>query len=141
MKKKIKSKGVVLSGEYLYIPIEFRGKGLNLPALQVFSWVYGMYLNSEWVKISDSNLGNKLDLSRSSILRSKKELQDLGLIKVTSIPGGVSEYNVNIERIGEYFNLKIHEESSPAKNEKEVKKAKTKKQMSQANSGGMFKYE
>lgn len=139
--KRLKKDKLDLSKEYLCIPVDFRGKALSNSALQVLSWIYGMYLNSDWVKISDTSLGDKLDLSRISILRAKQELQELGLIRVTSTPGGMSEYQVQVRRMAEFFDRKFipAEEDAPANEKKH--KPKKKKAMPNAKGAGMFKYE
>lgn len=127
LERKRNKRRVDLKGGYLPIPNDFRGKGLTYPALMVFSWVYMMYLSSDWIKISNTNLAERLELPDKTFRRAKKELQDLGLIKVTSIPGGVSEYEVQIDRMCEFFNLK-EETSTPAgKENKSSQRKKTSK--------------
>lgn len=137
---------VVLSGEGVYVPIEFRKSKLSIPARDVFCWIWGMHLNSDWVKISNTNLGDKLNLSRITIIRAKQELQDLGLVDIITTPGakGISEYIVQEERVCEYFNLEMTEDDETptpkAKKKKANQSSHRGKKMPQAKTGGMFKY-
>jgi hypothetical protein len=50
----------------------------------------------------------------------QQPLQELGLVKITTIPGakGISEYEPQLERMCEYFNMKMEETTTPVQEEK-----------------------